>query len=243
MPPLLGHWEKVPETRFHLPDAGTDSNNSWSYCITSKAAFLVPPEKRTMSFSDSSIKQGKFSFLVGPDVKLAGKKARANKTRILQLLKNRMAELKFVANENPPATKETDPEADAVHLLGGFGTPEHRKKVEKAAEEAVIEHYAAEGFSCTDVTKRNLGYDFVFTNNRIEHHVEVKGTSGESAHFFMTRNENAYRDKRTWRFAMVTNALSGSPRVQIFYNQQFTLAFKLVPYVFTGVCVSVSDTN
>ena len=116
--------------------------------------------------------------------------------------------------------------------------PEHRKKVEKAAEEAVKRDYREKGFSYTDdddVTRKNLGFDFIFRRGRTEHHVEVKGTSGDLPRFFMTRNENAYRENPKWRFAIVTNALGPDPTVCVYNNRRFKKTFELEPYVYTGL--------
>ena len=118
-----------------------------------------------------------------------------------------------------------------------FGTQKNRKKVEKSAEEAVKRHYCEKGFSHDDddnVTKKNLGFDFIFRKGRTEHRVEVKGTSGDLPRFFMTRNENAYREARAWRFAIVTNALGPKPTVRVYDNRRFKMTFKLEPYVYTG---------
>ena len=228
---LLGTWGKVPETRAHLPVSDSDPDERWLYCITSETAYFVPPEERTIPFSHRSVRRGSFSFLRGPGVRTT-----PNKDEVLEYLKRRMKKLKSSVIENP--TDETAPDlgAEPGDPLRGFGTQEHRKKVEKAAEEAVSRHY--EGFSCTDVTKKNLGFDFIFRRGQTEHHVEVKGTSGDLPRFFMTRNENAYRENPKWRFAIVTNALGPKPTVRVYDNRRFKRTFELEPYVYTGMPVT-----
>lgn len=225
---LLGRY--VRKTRAHLPVAGTNQGDGWTYCITSTTAYFVPPEERTMPFSHSSIGQGKYSFLAGPDVETKEKK-----DELLQCLKRLLKKLRPVAIPNPTDISAPDPGAGPAKLLASFGTPEHRKMVEKAAEKAVKRHYKAKGFSCENVTKLNCGFDFVFTKERKKRHVEVKGTSGAVARFFMTCNENAYRENRSWRFAIVTNALDSNPTVHIYDNRQFKKTFNLDPYVFVGM--------
>ena len=227
---LLGKWLKAPEDRLYLSVTGTNPSYEWLYCITSKTAYFVPPEHRTSSFSHPSIGQGKYSFLAGPKVKQT-----KNKAHVLKILQNKLTKLNSIAVKNPTAASAPDLEADPVDPLHGFGTPEHRKKVEKAAEIAVIKYYAAKGFTHKDVTKRNLGYDFIFAKGKDEHHVEVKGTAGNVSRFFMTRNEDAYRENRTWRFAIVTNALTSEPIVQVLNNREFNAEFELVPFVYRGV--------
>ena len=234
---LLGRWHDVPDTRTRQPLADTEQAERWSYCITSSTAYFVPPQERDMPFSHRSVRQGKFSFLAGPDVVEP-----PNKKDVRRYLRRRLKRLKSVGIENPTDETVPDPGADPANPLGGFGSPEHRKKVEKAAEKAVKRHYKAKGFSCIDVTRENRGFDFIFTKGRTEHHVEVKGTSGEPARFFMTRNENSYREHRARRFAIVTRALSRERTIRIFDNRQFNKAFQLTPYVFTGEPVIVPES-
>ena len=147
---LLGRWRDVPDTRARPPLADTDQGECWSYCITSKSAYFVPPQERNITFSHPSVRQGKFSFLAGPGVV-----ATPNKNQVRKYLKHRLKKLKSVVIENPTDETAPDPGTDPADPLGGFGTPEHRKKVEKAAEKAVKRHYNAKGFSYVDVTKEN----------------------------------------------------------------------------------------
>lgn len=162
------------------------------------------------------------------------------KQEVLKLLMCRLEKLKPIAVDGPNEDNTPDPEADTADPLKGFGTPEHRRKVEKAAEEAVEEYYRRkyrkkEGeFSWKDVTKQNLGYDFIFAKGDIKHHIEVKGTSGTVGRFFMTRNESKYRENPTWRFTIVTDVLN-DPKVRVFDNCEFKREFDLDPYVFIGM--------
>ena len=91
------------------------------------------------------------------------------------------------------------------------------------------------------MTKIKCGYDFLFTKGSGSVHVEVKVTSGDSAGFFLTRNEHdaGYKNDPEWRLAMVTRALSDEPVVQIFDAKELRKAFDLVPYVFLGKPVAV----
>ena len=137
---------------------------------------------------------------------------------------------------NPTEELAPDPELEPVDPLKGFGTPEHRKKVEKAAENAVIALYKSKGYKCTNMTKIKCGYDFLFAKGSRSVHVEVKGTCGETAGFFLTRNEHhaGYESDPAWRLAMVTQALSDKPLIQIFDAKELRKAFDMVPYVFLG---------
>ena len=226
---LHGRFRDVPDTRSHLPVDARNPDAHWKYSISSKTAYFVPPEERIMPFSHPSVGQAKYSFLRGPGVRTT-----ANKEAVLKLLKRRLKKLRSVAIKNPTDESAPDPGADPADPLRGFGTAEHRKKVEKAAEKAVKERYCAKGFSCTDVTKKNLGFDFIFRKGRTERHVEVKGTSSDLPRFFLTRNENDYRENPAWRFAIVTNALGPRPTVRVYDKGRFEKTFELDPYVYTG---------
>ncbi len=154
---LHGEWLDPPASMVRQHGDATGPAHDWSYCITSKTAHFVPPESRTMPFSDRSIRQGKYSFLAGPDVH-----SDDNKQRVLALLEGRLKALGPRAIKNPSEKNIPDPEIDSSDPLRGFGTPEHRKKVEAAAEDAVISHYKTKGFNWTRVTHLPCGYDFIF---------------------------------------------------------------------------------
>lgn len=232
---LLGEWLDPPTA---LITKRADTAYDWSYCITSKTAYFVPPEFRTMPFSDTSVRQGKYSFLQGPGVEPG-----ENKRRVLGLLESRLKAFRPVAIKNPSEATVPDPEIDAADPLKGFGTPEHRKGVEKAAEKAVIAHYKANGFEHQRVTHLPCGYDFVFSKGRTTLHVEVKGTAGTFPQFFLTRNEHAkgMMSNPTWRLAMVTSALTDAPRVDIYEAKQLAKEFDLEPYVFVGKLIPKSE--
>lgn len=224
---LMGGWFDLPGWVTPAGNA-TASPYDWSYCIKSKSAFFVPPELRTIPFSDTSVRQGKYSFLAGPEVEQT-----PTKQRMLALLESKIADLQAVAIHNPTSETAPNPELDVADPLSGFGTPEHRKRVELAAEEAVKVHFVAQGFEWTRVAHLNQGYDFVFRKGKSVLNVEVKGTSSNIERFFLTRNENSVRPSPDWRLAMVTNAL-GSPVVAVYTDKAFRKAFSLEPYVYIG---------
>ena len=227
---LHGDWLKRPADGLGLTIGKSDTDD-WSYCITSKSAFFIPPELRLMPFSDMSVRQSKYSILAGPGIEPS-----KSKTRVLRLLEERLQSLKAVAIKNPDEASLPDPEVDQADPLKGFGTAEHRKKVEEAAEQEVIRSYKAKGYSERRVTHIPCGHDFVFTKGKIELHVEVKGTSGETPRFYLTRNEfnMGCIDDPNWRLAMVTSALSDSPELKLYTAKALREAFEMEPYVYLG---------
>lgn len=219
---LIGDWRRPN------PVAVSNEDDDWSYCITSKSAYFVPPEHRNDPFSDTSVRQSKYSFLDGPNVTV-----NENKKRVRGLLESKLKALRSVAVHNPNVDSAPDPEID-TDPLSGFGTPEQRKRVEEAAERAVVAHYEAKKFRTQRVAHLNCGYDYVFTKQTTVHHVEVKGTMLADGRFFLTRNENNGREDPRWRLGMVTDALTKQPKVTVYDNLRFKRTFDLEPYVFIG---------
>ena len=236
---LHGTWLDLPQDIATRRGDAAHPAYDYSYCITSKSAYFVPPESRTRPFTDSSVRQGKYSFLKGPGVE-----PNETKRRMLARLEGRMKLLAPVAIENPTEAKVPDPEIDPADPLKGFGTPEHRKDVEKAAEKAVIAHYEGKRFKTQRVTHLPCGYDFVFSKGKTELHVEVKGTSSDAPQFFLTRNEHekGMRSNPAWRLAMVTSALAGTPKVDVYEAKDLAKAFDLKPYIFFGRFIPKSES-
>jgi hypothetical protein len=231
---LYGEWLDPPAGTINQRGDPMHPAYDWSYCISSKTAYFVPPEYRTMPFSDAAIRIGKYSFLEGPDVDINN-----NKKRVLALLEERMKAMLPIVVKNPNEATLPDPELDAADPLKMFGTPEHRKAVEKAAERIVIDYYKLKGYFCKRVTHLPCGYDFIFTKEKSEVHVEVKGTAGTSPQFFLTRNEHVkgLQSDPAWRLVMVTSALSTAPNVTEYNAVELKRAFDLDPYVFIGTFV------
>lgn len=236
---LHGDWLDPPQGLIKKRGDAVHPAYDWSYCISSKTAYFIPPEYRTMPFSDASIRQGKYSFLQGPDVD-----TNENKRRVLELLKGRLKAMTPFAVQNPNEGSLPDPELDATDPLKGFGTPEHRKKVEIAAECAVIEHYKTKGYACERVTHLPCGYDFLFTKGKSVRHVEVKGTSSPTPQFFITRNEygKGLQSNPAWRLVMVTSALSETPNITEYDALELRRAFDLEPYVYIGKFIPTPES-
>ncbi|MBD2780529.1 DUF3883 domain-containing protein [Xenorhabdus sp. 38] len=229
---LHGEFLDLPDNIIKMQRNAVGQVNDWSYCITSKTAYFIPHEVRNMPFSDGSIRQGKYSFLEGPSVNTTD-----DKKRVLNLLENRLKEMSLLAIKNPGKDNLPDLELGVIDPLKGFGTPAHRKAVEKAAERAVIKHYTTKGYGCERVTHLPCGYDFVFTKDgESELHVEVKGTAGSSSQFFLTRNEHqkGLQSNPKWRLVMVTSALTTIPDITEYDSNEIEQVFDIEPYVYTG---------
>lgn len=112
----------------------------------------------------------------------------------------------------PPAISITLSEYGA-----GLGNAESRRAVELAAMDAVRSHYEGAGWQVADVSRENRGWDLTCTApDEEKHQVEVKGVSGVVPNILLTRNEGrAARECENWRLAVVTQALTNSPRIRI----------------------------
>ena len=238
---LLGDWKDVPNKSSRVSSGDSRPGYDWSYCLLSDEAYLVPPEYRTVAFSDPSVRQGKYSFLVGPNVNQTD-----NKLRVLKTLKRIMNKLEPIAVKNPNQDSLPNLEEDESDPLAGFGgTPEQRKKIEKAAEKAVISYYKTKGFKAEDFTKIVCGFDYKFTNDDEEFNVEIKGTSGSIEHFFLTSNErnSGLKVNPLWRLAMVTNALSSRPAIKIYTPSELEKTFEIAPLCYKARLIPKIEYN
>ncbi|QQV79259.1 DUF3883 domain-containing protein (plasmid) [Sphingomonas aliaeris] len=233
---LVGWYENaVLEGKYAVRPAGFDSGASaphdeFYYSIRAPKAFLVPPDERTEPFSHTSIRQGKYSLLAGPGVHVTD-----NKAEVRAIIEELIRRYTGVAIPNPDPKSAPDRDNDPVDPLRGFGTPEHRKKVEEAAVTAAVRELKKLGYTSRSREKENVGYDLEAVHkNGSALHVEVKGTSGAEPRLFMTRNEHDYREAPEWRLAMVVDAL-GTPDVRVYTLREFERAFDLAPLVWKGV--------
>lgn len=116
-----------------------------------------------------------------------------------------------------------------------FPDKAHRDQVENAAVELFKKTYG-KAYRLSDRQKDNCGYDFLMVHKTTgeELHVEIKGTSGKTPHFFMSRNEHNYLADPRWRLFMVTDAL-GKPRRALMDLHEVNRVFDLVPFAYQGV--------
>lgn len=115
----------------------------------------------------------------------------------------------------------------------GFGTPEQNKLVERAAVRHVVRHYKSQGWSVSDVSSENHGYDLICKGSGEERHVEVKGARGDGQQFILTTKErNAWTKDKRFVLAFVGNALSAKPSLSFFPRAESQLEFSIYPLSF-----------
>jgi len=234
---LIGKLKPRPEYKAGTGFRRDVQGVKFSYSIRSDRAFFVPPEERKRPFSHSSVKQAKFSYLVGPGIK-----AEPVKAELLATLEAELSRLRSVAIFRPNPASAPDDLEDEIDPLGGFGTPEHRREVELAAEVAVSEKLESMGYRVIRRSDEKIGYDLqaIAKDGTSDLYVEVKGTSKSERRFFMTPKERDYAIADGWRLAMVTDALT-IPKVAFFTEQQMEQRFSIEPMVWIGREVGGAD--
>lgn len=227
---LIGKQVSRPEYKAGVGFRRDTQGTKFSYAIKSDTAYFVPPEARTQPFSHPSVKQAKFSYLAGPDVD-----AKPAKAEVLAILEAELARLKPLAIAQPNPANAPDELEDDIDPLGRFGTPEHRRAVELAAEGAATAELDRLGYRVIRRSDEKIGYDLqaIAKQGSGELYVEVKGTSGPDRRFYMTPKEREFTTTEGWRLAMVTDAL-GNPEVTFFTRKQMEKRFSLQPMVWIG---------
>jgi len=130
----------------------------------------------------------------------------------------------------------TPDETDSVKTGGaGFGTdPEHNRRVEEAAVEAVWEWFLDEGWTVKDRQSEGCGYDLLCRRGREERHVEVKGVAGNELSFIITANEvkTAEADPH-FMLSVATRALEPEAlTMHDFSREEFLDGFALSPLAY-----------
>jgi hypothetical protein len=190
-----------------------------AYCVSSRDAFVVPPELRTRSFK-SPVKSGPCCYLIG------GNNDKKYKALAKQLL-DEIVKLKSLSAS----------ERESISTHYRFPSNEHIRAVEKASVEFVWKHFEAKKHIIKDRQKDNVGYDLEAATKHNTLLLEVKGTSGTTPYAYITANElAAARGKRgaDWRLCMVTNALT-TPKLEIMDTKEFLASFVLEPLTYRAV--------
>lgn len=111
---------------------------------------------------------------------------------------------------------------------------EVKREIEKTAVEIASNYYAENGYSVKSVEKENLGWDLTVVKNEEELHVEVKGTSRNDYHFFLSKKEFEKMNMDSkWRLFVVKDAL-GNPEHKEILNSDIRDFFDLEAYCVEG---------
>lgn len=196
-----------PEYRLGI-DFETDANDErFLYCVSSDRATLIPVSERERTIPGDHFKRAPIIYARGN----GGDDPWRRK----------------LAREAEDIVKWKKPRRPTGPPTVGFPDKAHRDKVEKASMTAASEYLREKSYRLRDRTKANCGYDILAKRGRApkELHVEVKGTSGDTMRFFMTRNERRYMRNPKWRLIIVTNALN-NPKIVILTRQDVERTFE-----------------
>lgn len=236
---LVGWYEGATFARGYpeRPDAaglGEDSDGGrFSYTLQADRAYPVPLALRDRSIRGDNIKRS-YAYLSGNGARDAWR------TKIAQQL------LTYRTEYLERLTK--DARAEEVPRLGFCGSAKRRKEIEDKAVAAVKAALPDWHWETKEAEK--CGYDLLFTHKTSGDiwHVEVKGTSYDTPHFFMTINERDYAQKTgpndrksranrkgevrpLWRLAMVHD-VDGTAPVTFYSYAEMAAMFELLPYAF-----------
>lgn len=195
--------EYLHDKQFPLDDHG----ERFSYTLSSDASVQIDPDETPFVFPGDHMKRSPVYYLRGNGANAPWRDQLANE--LLSIRKSHR-----VTQNNVLRTK----------IEGGRGgicaDPERRKQVEEAAIAIIMAKYPKPKYEVLDRQKDNCGFDLLvrqMSGSSGELHIEVKGTQNAKPHFLMSRREHAYMfaNPRHWRLAMVTEALSKSPKLEI----------------------------
>lgn len=120
--------------------------------------------------------------------------------------------------------ERTDAPTVAVYG-GGFPDSKTRKEIEKAAISVVTSELEHRKYVVEDRQSENLGYDLLARRSNEELFVEVKGTSANDPHFYITKNEwKVGSVQPNWRLFVVCDART-SPTLYEYNFQEMCDAF------------------
>lgn len=189
--------------------------NHYSYCFSADRATLIPLHLRQTVVSGDHFKRSPIIYVRGNGRNEAWRQGFAELAESIVELASSIAEDKAPTFNFPDA--------------------EHKKRVETAAINEARRVFE-DDYRVTDRQNDNCGYDLLLIHRKTgeELHVEVKGTSTQVMHFFMTRNEQKYLSNPKWRLYMVTEALR-RPKGTLLDLAEVEKIFDLVPFAWEGV--------
>jgi hypothetical protein len=183
---LVGWYESASFVKGYKnrPDAdrfGEDSDGGkFSYTLYSDRAYAIPLPMRDRKIKGDHIKRS-YAYLRGNGPSEAWREGVAKR---------------LLGFRDEFLRRPTDSDAPEEEVRLQFcGDAKRRREIEEKAVAATKVHFA--GWNCTSMEADKCGYDLLFAHPRTREvmHVEVKGTSRDRPHFFLTRREYGYARK------------------------------------------------
>lgn len=189
--------------------------SKYNYCLSAYSAHLIPTAERTATVPGDRFRRTPVLYLRGNGKDDAWRR-----------------ELAEFAESLVSARAKSKPSQPWL----AFPDPERRKRVEEAAINAAKELLQKKKYHVKDRQKDKCGYDLLARHRKTGAvlHVEVKGTSGQARHFYMSRNELRYMPSPQWRLIMVCDAL-GSAQVEMLTAKEVHRKFSIDPFAWEAV--------
>lgn len=202
--------EYVERDGFELDGHG----RKYHYCLSADSAYLIPTAERILTVSGDHFKRTPVLYVRGNG------KAGAWRDKLAELAESLVS-------------AQTTRKPSSPRLA--FPDPQLRRRVEKAAINAA-KKLLQKKYHLKDRQKDNCGYDLLVRHRKTgeELHVEVKGTSGQAMHFYMSRNEFHYMPSPQWRLIMVCDAL-GSAAAKLLTATEVSRMFDINPFAWEAV--------
>lgn len=135
--------------------------------------------------------------------------------------------------------KEENADADISAFASKYTPPETemKKEIEKIAVEIASSYYMENGYTVTSVEHENCGWDLTVRKDGKELHIEVKGTSRNDFHFFLSKNEyDKMMNDPKWRLFVAKNVLEDpDPDFVVKRPENVEKFFDLIPFCIEGI--------
>jgi hypothetical protein len=206
-------------------------NNHYHYCVETEEsnAHFIPEEYRKRFKIDK-----RYERIVQRSIAYA----KGNKTVISE--DNRQYLIDFAKKVTAFKVDNNDADSDALSNKAARFIPprtETKKSIEESAILCAESYFKSLGYKIIDVQKENLGWDITIQriiNRKLEElHVEVKGTSRDEFHLFLSKNEyNTMLSDDNWRIFIVKNALSKNKEYDYLDRKDFMKLYFREPFCF-----------
>lgn len=115
-----------------------------------------------------------------------------------------------------------------------FATAEHRTQVELKSVAFVRRDFERKGWIVLSREREHVGYDLHCTRDKLELHIEVKGTAGIDPVFFMTHGEyKRVKSDHVFLLAVVTAVLA-SPKLATYSGLKLQQDFTFTPMLYSA---------
>lgn len=188
-----------------------EDGNEYTYCVHSDKGQLIPESERSITVPGNHFRRAPIIYV------------QRGKNSDQETWRKDFVKIAKQATESKELYQS---------IMPGLVFPDqkHRKQVEDVSMQIAISYLKSKGYSVIDISKENRGYDLLATKKKSgrdeELYVEVKGTSANIQHFFISRREKLYMLESKWRLIIVTDALTSNPNISLLTSLEVDKKFK-----------------